>query len=532
MGLLSFNPDTRRIWMFPRNIRDIKPWKLYRILKVLMQCEEVDQYSGEEQKMMYKLLEASGIKKPGDTRDRNPGGMRTYFSQLETLGLIFRVEGSNAFNYTIAGETMANEDNPLQVLQYQLLRHQYPSAYGMGRNVKIDPRMKVKPFMFILRLLHDERLQCSLSNFDVVFPVIYGHNDDCYEYVVQKILDYRTNGSFEETITNWELDLFTPRGDSSKAINNVKDIANTALNYLKAASLIVEDEKVSGHKVYVFNENYEDLYCGFLPESESYIRMKDSDDYVSFQRNYGRYLKSKDTRSSTDTVQKKESPAIQFATFKYVEYLNEHLYSDDTASFVAEMAQYGIKQSEAIKAVEKFQDKKGNLQDNTYLEYACSGGKQSNEFEMATTELLKSMGFVDSKWIGRRKSFKNWRGNFPDVFIKCPGTNECGLADAKASSAYSLGHDDMLKMRETYIHTNEELEPGSKLKYFLYIAGGYRGDVSKSLLMLHEKTNIPVTALDAKGMLQIKSKGWSAHEIESRLFLASKYISSDEIELM
>ena len=157
-SLLSFDPDTRRIWMFPRNIRDIAPWKLYKILKVLLQCEDVNQYSGEEQQMMYRLLDESGIKKKGKTRDKNPGGMRTYYSQLETLGLVFRAEGSKSYSYTIAGETIANEENPLAVLQYQLLRHQYPSAYGLGQNVKIDSRMRVKPFKFLLRVLHDRRL--------------------------------------------------------------------------------------------------------------------------------------------------------------------------------------------------------------------------------------------------------------------------------------------------------------------------------------------------------------------------------------
>ena len=507
MGLLSFDPSTRRVWMFPRNIRDIRPWKLYRIIKILMQCEEMDQYSAEDQKMMYKMLEESGIKKTGDTRDRNPGGMRTYYAQLETLGLVFRVKDSRAFNYTLAGEAMSNEENPLQVLQYQLLRHQYPSAYGFGTNVRIDPRMKVKPFLFLIKLLHDPRIECRLTNSDVVFPVIYGHNDDCYEYVVQKIVEYRKCGSFEKTITNFSKDLFTPRGNPNGALSNAKDIANTAINYLKAASLILEDVVIDERTNYIFNYNYEDLYREFLNESDKYIRIHDSSDYISFQRSYGRYLKSKDTRTSTSSVKKKDSPAIGFATIKYVQYLNDNLYVDDTASFVSEMARYGVSQTDTIKAVEKFTEKKDSIQDNTYLEYAYSGGKQSNEFEKATTDLLKSFGFVNSVWIGRQKSSMNWRGNFPDIYIKKQGTVECGLADAKASSAYSLGHDDMLKMRETYIYTNEELEPGSKLKYFLYIAGGYKGNINRSLLMLSEKTKIPVTALDAKGMLKIKNKG-------------------------
>ena len=293
-NLLSFDPYTRRIWMFPRNIRDIAPWKLYKILKVLIQCEDVNQYSGEEQQMMYRLLDESGIKKKGNTRDKNPGGMRTYYSQLETLGLVFKTEESKSYSYTIAGETIANEENPLAVLQYQLLRHQYPSAYGLGQNVKIDSRMRVKPFMFLLGLLHDYRLDNYLTNFDVVFPVIYGHNMDCYDFVVNKILEFRDKKDFREVIDNWEIDLYTPRGSADKAINNMCDIANTAINYLKAAALVIEDGSILGRLKYVFNTNYESLYQRFLKEKDNFIPIRGRQDYESFQRAYGRYDKNKD----------------------------------------------------------------------------------------------------------------------------------------------------------------------------------------------------------------------------------------------
>ncbi len=533
MGLLDFDPKTRRVWMFPRNIRDIAPWKLYRILKILLQCDDIDQYSGEDQKMMYRLLEESGIKKKGEIRDRNPGGMRTYYSQLETLGFVFRPDNGKTYHFTLAGEAMSEEENPLQILQYQLLRHQYPSAYGLGQNVKMDPRMKIKPFVFLLRLLHDERLDFKLSNFDVVFPVIYGHNDDCYEFVVKKILEFRELGVFEDVISNCEIDLFTPRSSpSGNPIGNIKDIANTAMNYLKAAALILEAGKEKGRTFYSFNDHYEHFYKEMENESDYYIPIRSKSDYQSFQRNYGRYLKSKDTRTTTDSEPRKESPSLQFATFKYVEFLNEELYSDDTALFVSEMAKYGISQKDAVYATEKFKDKKDNLQDNTYLEYAYSGGKQASEFEKATTELLKSLGFSESQWIGRRKSFNNWRGNFPDVYIKQPGTQECGMADTKATSSYSLGHDDMLKLRETYIHTNLEIDPKSRLEYFVYIVGGVKGNISQSLSMLSAATGLPVSALDARGMLKIKRKNWSPSFIEEHLFKAGAYISADEIELM
>ena len=106
------------------------------------------------------------------------------------------------------------------------------------------------------------------------------------------------------------------------------------------------------------------------------------------------------------------------------------------------------------------------------------------------------------------------------------------MADTKATSSYSLGHDDMLKLRETYIHSNLEIDPNSHLEYFVYIVGGVKGNISQSLSMLSAATGLPVSALDARGMLKIKRKNWSPSFIEEHLFKAGAYISADEIELM
>lgn len=532
-GLLSFHPDSRRVWMFPRNIRDITPWKLYQIINVLMQCDDINQYSGEEQKMMYRLLEDVGIKKKSDLRDKNPGGMRTYLAQLATLGLVYNDKERRTWQFTIAGEMMANnEGNPLEILQYQLLRHQYPSAYGVGPNVGIDPRMKVKPFMFLIQLLHDDRIGRYLTNEDAVIPVVYGHNDGCYEFVVEKILELRSKGDFSLVIENPELDFYTPKGSPDKALGNMKDIANTAINYLKAASLVLEDHSSFRKTHYIFNSAYELLYQQFQGEKDDYIPISSKAESISFQRAYGRYNRQKDNRNLSDSSHTKDSPSEKFATFKYIEYLNDNLFSDDTASFVASMAQYGIAQKDAMAAVNKLSGKKLSLQENTYLEYACSGGQKSDEFEKATTEIMVKLGFDKARWIGRMTSKQNWRGNFPDVFIQRAGRSGCGMADTKATSSYSLGHSDMLKMKETYVKSNQEICPGSHLIYFIYIAGGFAGRINESLEQLEKATGIKVSAIDAKGLLRLLERNWSPEQIEEKIFKSGEYIAYYQIEMM
>lgn len=528
MGLLSFDPDYRRVWMFPRNIRYIAPWKIYGILKVLMQCDA----DKSDEKSMYRLLAETGVKKKENVRDKNDGGMRTYFAQLEMLGLVYETGETGKYHYTIAGESISEEDNPLQVLQYQLLRHQYPSAYGMGANIKMDPRMKIKPFLFLLQLLHDERLGNYLTNKDVIVPVIYGHNYDCYELVVSKILECRVaRNGLEDVIINPEIDMYTRRGNPAKALDNMKDIANTALNYLEATQLVIK-EREKGVCEYRFNENYESLYAKLLTEKDLFIPIASKEERQSFQRSYGRYQNEKDTRKDATVTEKKESAILQFTMYKYIEFLNEHVFVYDAREFVKEMSKFGIGSDDAIAVVERLETKRKQLWENTYLEYAYSGGQYANEFEKATTNLFVSLGFEDSQWIGRRVSKDNWRGNFPDVFIKRAGSSSCGMSDAKATTAYSLGHSDMLKMKETYVHTNKEIDKSSILKYILYVAGGFKGNIDDSLMMLGKATGVPVSALDAKGLLKIKNRGFSTDFIEAKLLKSGRYVSSDEIELL
>lgn len=536
MALLSFNPKYRRIWMFPRNIRNIAPWKIYQILTVLMKCSDLDLKDGADQKYVYKMLNEAGIKGKANTRDKNPGGMRTYYAQLGTLGLVYE-NSEGKFRYTIAGQTIADEDNPLRVLQYQLLRHQYPSAYGHGQNVCIDPRLKVKPFMFLLRLLQDDRLENYMTSQEMIIPVIYGHNDDCYEFCVEKIQEVREkDGDVASAISDFELDLYTPRSGFGKNLGNVGDIANTAKNYLQACSLIiVNGEKIGGKETYSFNPMYMDLYNQMLKESDDYISCKDDSESESFQRAYGRYNKVKDTRSETETSVDKESPEQSFIKFRYVLFANDNLFVDDEKPFYDSMGEMGITASAVAEAVAPYKTKRRSIDENNFLEYANSGGSQAEEFEKALTNLFKSIGFSDSYWIGRRKSEKNWRGNFPDVFIKKPYSDDVGFADAKASSKYSLGHDDMLKMRETYVGSNKELAPDSTLRFFIYIAGGFRGDINTSVNQLATATNIPVTAMDARTALKLvdlHAKGWTADRIEKEVLKRGGFITEDELILL
>lgn len=527
MCILSFNPEYRRIWMFPRNIRYIAPWKIYGILKVLMQCDE----DNTDEKVMYKLLSETGIKRKENIIDKNDGGMRTYFAQLEMLGLVYESEYKGKYHYTIAGEAIADEDNPLQVLQYQLLRHQYPSAYGLSSNVKMDPRMKVKPFLFLLRLLHEDRLDRQISIEETILPVIYGHNDDCYEFVIGKIIESRNSkDGLKKVIINPYFDMYTRRGNPSNAFRNMRDIANTALNYLEATQLVVKTRH-NNQSYYLFNENYEDLYQKAMLEADTYLSISKKSEIQAFQRSYGRYLENEDSRDDTCIQERKESPLLQFVTYKYIEYLNNHLFAEDTTEFVREMAKVGVQFKDSVAAIDKLQNKRFQLWRNTYLDYAFSGGLYADQFEQATTELLESMGFGTPKWTSKTKS-ENSDAKLSDAFLIKSASSDCGLADTVATSSFRLGYSDIYQMKKLYIQTKTQLPKATTMQYILYIAGGFKNNIDDSLIKLSKVTGLPVSALDAKGLLKLREKKIETCIIESRFFKSGRYVSSDEIEIM
>ena len=93
-------------------------------------------------------LENAGLKRKGERRDQTGGGARTYKAWLVSLGLIFIQESTEKIKLTLAGEAIMNGDSPVEILKQQILKYQFPSAFSVGRGVKVNQRFKIRPFRF------------------------------------------------------------------------------------------------------------------------------------------------------------------------------------------------------------------------------------------------------------------------------------------------------------------------------------------------------------------------------------------------
>ena len=292
-----------------------------QILTLLHQHIRFHAWSGNQslQNMFCKALESSSLKKAGVQYDPNSGGPRTYFSQLKCIGLIFE-RPDRSIQLTIAGDDLAKGLPPLPIMQSMLLRHQNPSIYGNLQNVKMNPHIKVKPFLFILELLKNFNIE-FLSNEEMSIPILYGHNRDCLPFCAEKIFEIRAGKSLNDVIDH-QNDLYLPRSnvDRDKKIKNVLDIANTCKNYLQGCCLITVGLE-GRSQIIKFNDDIEQIYIAALGETDRFIPVSTEEE--SFQRSYGAWNRLKDTRrldkEETQVLRPEESIILSAFFQKYID---------------------------------------------------------------------------------------------------------------------------------------------------------------------------------------------------------------------
>jgi len=514
MPLAAHDENFRRTWMFPRNIRKIPPWKMSKILLIFSNKNKINWISNQNiQDEFYKTLEKIGLKRTGFQRHANPGGARTYYSQLKTLGLIFsrKIEGKKYDFTTLAGDSLIKGENPLDVMQYVLLKHQYPSYYSQGHNVMIHPNIKVKPFIFILQLLNIEGIN-KLSTEEIALAVTYGHNNECLDLVAEKIFVLREVNDFKTVLNNPEKDLYTPRGsdDLSNKIANVKDVANTCKNYMESCLLV--HTKKEGRKEYiVFNEDIREKYLRELEFINDFISV-DSEEH--FQRRYGCYGRQKDTR----VLRVKKTGEYQTEAVDALNNLILSEFFDECGSkkiktipeeFLINMQKkWGLDKDKIREVVEPYLEKALDIFESTFLDISRGGKSSAIEFEKVLTDLFRDEFYFEAEHTGQKTPPAHRRGGYADIFLVALDEEHCALVDAKSTSSYSLPVSDYNSMLNIYIPYVDELikDRNLKLEFCLYAAHGYSNNINEKLIEMSRQAPCSISAVKAKTLLDLTEK--------------------------
>ena len=510
MPLIAYDSNFRGTWMFPRNIRRIHPWKIAQICSLLRQELQGNIWSGNQsmQNAFCKALEAAKLKRAGVQYDPKSGGPRTYLAQLKCLGLVFERNDGTVW-FTKAGDDLAEGKPPLPILQRLLLRHQYPSVYSQLRNIKINPEIKVKPFLFVLKLLTDDRIT-SLNNEELMIPVVYGHNEDCYELCADKILSLRKSKNLQCIAEPRAL--YTPRTAKRGVIESLKDIkniANTCKNYLQGACFIVT-ERINGKETIRINKDILPLMSAEIRRSRIFIPVTAGEE--SFQRAYGCLDRVKDTRSLT-----KESISLEQPSGKHIimalfyQYCGEKVVLDYPEEFVGQMKnEFGFEEAFVRKTIEPLVSKTLSFYESTFIELSKGGIATALRFEKAVGELFEKRLFFKVKHTGQLRR-PSGVGGYSDHFIKSADNKGCALVEVKSTPSYNLSADDYYAMVSNYIPNYKELCNGenSLLEFCLYVAGGFQeNSVKTKLKEIHSATHISASGITAFELLRVAQRGF------------------------
>ena len=433
--------------MFPRNIRRIEPWKLMQIISLLKQQTDYSEWNGSQnlQNQFMMALDQASLKRPTNIRDPQSGGARTYISQLQCLGLVYKKEKS--LELTLAGEDIQKANSPLTILQTMLLRHQYPSSYGTGQNVRIHPDIQIKPFLFVLELLNDPDIE-SLTSEELMIPLIYGHNFSCLNICKEKILKYRQTGSFLSIVNTPEEDLYTPRSAGrslEKAVEDIHNIANTCKNYLQSACLI-SVEKKDGSQYIAFNSEFTDIYKKELKGKESYIR--NPSDTESFQRAYGAWNRVKDNRgqSAPRSVSRGENIIIS----AFMDYCGNNMVLGKVSGFTEKIkSKFGFSEELILEVIEPYITRTLSIFESKYLQLSIGGTAAAAEFEKTTGKLFQNRLGFDVEHTGQKH--RTGTGGYSDLYLVENSGSYCAIIDTKASPGYTLSSSDFHKLISNYI---------------------------------------------------------------------------------
>lgn len=479
--------------------------KLNTIPEVLATVSEAtlnSVWAGERERhlMLEEALEKEGLKREGSRRDQTGGGARTYLAMLKSLGLMFEEKTTQRIYPTLAGEAILNGANPVDILTQQVLKYQFPSSFSISRGVRVSERFRVHPFIFLLRLLRDDRIG-DLSQEEIAKVVIVqaeSNSDSCFEKVVKQILAFRNEGD-----ASLEADFaikYAPSkgGRYNDPFGHLYDVANTMINWLDYTRLISREQST------VFIPGYKrDLVDEILAIPPKLIERPE--EHEIFQRKYGLITgKKKDNRNLLETVMVTTN-AIEEARIKraiIAESLKTPITSIDSSivgtienltgcsSKIIEDTLYKMYKGGTSGALDTFL--------TGYREMAFSGRENATEFETSTKEIMEKIFGYEAKHVGPI-------GLTPDVLVISDSEGYQGIFDNKAYARYSITNDHHNRMVQNYIKGISKYNGGCEhqLAFFSYIAGGFKTTIDTQLAMVTSETSIPGSAITVDNFIHL-----------------------------
>lgn len=527
-------------WMVPKNKRTLS--HIPGTLTAFVAVNEGKGWAGnrEMQSRFEKLLERAGYKGGGQQYDPNSGGARTYEAQLSALGLIFKdnTDGTECFRTTLAGQAIIDGANPVDILQHQLLKFQYPSPYSLRQNVNINPDFKIRPFLFVLRLLLDNEIKFLDHKEIALFLLPYAKNEKDLNSIKKSILKYRADGhsyQYPDTFMKDTSSARTTRHTLEQRLNYLMDKVNIFVNYLESCQFIVRPNK----STIEIDSDGAVIVQNFLNSNKPLI--DSPDDQLRFQRRYGIDPDhTKDTRKfDAKNPISEENVSERWIMAKFFDLASESLYPEINSELIDKLHEsVGYRKEKIREVLEKKRPDSLVYFEENYINMAHQGQKNAIAFETATKEIFSKILGYKAKHVGQSKPVGRAGGN-PDVIIISKSDCYCGILDSKAYNSYSIANDHKNRMLYNYIPNISEHSEGTELKFFAYISGNFSSSFSTSIKKLvaetsdYESKRIHGSGITAKNLIRLcqrAKKETISHSALKDLFSCDSIITTAEIE--
>ena len=431
-------------------------------------------------------LEKTGTKRIGERRDATGSGGRTHAAMLYSLGLWF--EKDEKVHLTLAGEAIMQGKPPVPVLKKQVLRFQYPSAYS--DSVKVTPRFKIRPFVFLLKLLLDERIKYLLQDEIALIVSVNAENESekCYESVVEQILRYRSYG--DESLE----DNYLQKYQASK--KNLMDLANTMMNWVDYTQMVYREKKLIG-----IDETKRTEVESIVSNIPSFIKYPIEADI--YQRKYGvDPWHQKDTRNilQTETIssQMVDRNRILRAFFAYSSLRPIGKIDAGVVDHICELTGAGQKFTEAVLSQTYPHGAIGGYLSN-YRNMAFKGRDEAIDFEQATTNLFSDIFGYKTIHLGQTGA-----KSAPDVLLLSDSEGYQAIIDNKAYSEYSITGDHHNRMVHNYLegirNYSDYIQP---IGFFTYISGGFVKNIDQQIMSEVTESGIHGSGITVSNLISL-----------------------------
>lgn len=435
---------------------------------------------------------------------------------------------------TDAGEALVKNDMPpFEIIRKQVLENQFPSTFSCKWPSSVDGRFAVRPFIFILQLLLDERLKKYLNEKDEIAKVVIEHGisneQTCVDNVVSRILEYRRIG--DESLENNFIDLYKPpilRSEPTMAsvVEALRNIVNTCGNWLEYTQLI---ERKNGNWSIAVGMEEEARELVEKYKNKPLLDRPDNEEY--FQGRYGlrpgktRYTSRRGRKghvSLEDTRERLVLMAVEdHAKTCYIERVDKQLVTT-----ISEKSGVPFKDTEQIlsgKYPHGFKDR--FLQE--YIDLSRGGRDKATEFEKATSSIFANVFGLRTEHIGQK-------GIVPDIVVASRDEKWAGILDTKSyKKKYSISNDHKNRMLEYIERYSEYGLEFANLSFFTYVVSDYGKNINSQLENISNKSGLlgsVITARYLARMVERHQKNPYTHEEIRKIFSVNRAITLKDID--